>query len=146
MNQSLSLHASCLCDLAAPVVYAPCINELKEISILSEDEPPEGYIVNGTARKEMSRIAKAAHMQRDFAIYQPTFFGIETNVPTTLSTNDLGQTANFGKAPYVGMNDVPAFQSLNSSLSDSHVSSAYGSFRSVDSNISESSVHHNYPR
>ena len=49
--------------------------ELKEMSILSEDKAPEGFILNDHALNEMMRIAKAAYMRQNFRIYQPTFFG-----------------------------------------------------------------------
>ena len=112
---------------------------MKEISILSEDEPPEGYIVNDVARKEMTRIAKAAHMQKDFAIYLPTFFGLESTVDMGIHEDSQ---AHFGSSQSLGLNHLFPVASVNASLSESQVSSGFGSFRSVDSNISKSSVHH----
>ena len=107
--------------------------ELKEMSILSEDKPPEGFILNDYAFNEMLRIAKAAHMRQDFRIHQPTFFGTEDHAQKLQDNvfTSVGLHQNF---PSVSTSSSGI--SVNQTFSDPCIQSSVGSSRSVDSNIS----------
>ena len=109
---------------------------LKEMSILSEDKPPEGFILNDHAFNEMMRIAKAAHMRQDFRIYQGTFFGSDNHAhqlqDNVFNTPPLNQNFPSQSSSSSGI-------SVNNNFSDSYINSCVGSSRSVDSNISGAS-------
>ena len=109
------------------------------MSILFEDKPPEGYILNDEARSEMERIAKAGHMNPGFVIPEPTFFGIRNEQPDPSVQRNLRSTPT---TPFVSAySDHGSFSSVHSS-SGPYDSSFAGSSRSVDSNISHCSHCH----
>ena len=114
---------------------------MNELSILSQDATPEGFIVNDEAHNEMMHIGRAAHLKHDFKIFQPTFFTFGK------SDENIAKPHVQSTALIPGLNDLEkdalsSLISLASSLSvpGSYGSSGLGSSRSVDSNISQSSV------
>ena len=114
---------------------------MNELSILSQDATPEGFIVNDEAHNEMMCIGRAAHLNHDFKIFKPTFFTFGK------SQENLAKPHVQSTSSIPGLNDVEkdALSSLLSlasslSVSGSNGSSELGSSRSVDSNISQSSV------
>ena len=116
-----------------------CNMPMNELSILSQDTTPEGFIVNDEAQNEMIWIGRAAHLNHDFKIFQRTFFFLghsDENVgkPRVQSTTSIPGVNNLPKDP------LASLLSLNSSLSGSYGGSGLGSSRSVDSSISQSSI------
>ena len=114
---------------------------MNELSVLSQDATPEGFIVNDEARNEMMHIARAAHLNHDFKIFQLTFFSLGK------SQEDFLRPLVQSSTSFPSVNDcqkdaLSSLLSLASSLSvsGSHGSSSACSSRSVDSNISQSSV------
>ena len=104
---------------------------MKEMNIIFDDCVPEGFIVNEEARNEMLRIGRAAHMKQDFTIFQPTFFSVRKHghVPQARNNPTFDLPQNY-----------PFMAGLGLQSSSSQGSSLFGSSRSVDSNISQSSV------
>ena len=111
--------------------------DMKEFCLLSEDKAQQGYVLNEAAINEMEHIAEAAHMKENFRIVQPSFFSAPKH-DHNLTDNILSTPKTLATSINSVENVFPSF-GLHSSYSTSHISSGVGSFRSVDSNISDNS-------
>ena len=124
--------------VAGTLQSADSDTELREMCMLMEDDDPEGFVVNHSVINKIKRIARAAHMNHEFTILQHSFFGHKPSsesIPRTLLSN--GDIIHGNLIQHHSVSSVSSEISLNSSnLEHSHL----GSFRSVDSNISQSSV------
>ena len=104
---------------------------MNELSLVTDNDAPQGFIINDEAKNEMLRIGRAAHLNHDFQIFQPTFFSFD-------------KFESNAKEPHVHgspHDPLSSLVSLGSNISGSYGGSrGIGSSRSVDSNISQSSV------
>ena len=110
---------------------------MTELSVFTDNSSPQGFIVNEEAKNEMLRIGRAAHLNHDFQIFQPTFFSLDQNQttaqqPSVHSSRTIPAVSNDPNDP------LASLLSLNSTTSGSF--GLGSSSRSVDSNISQSSV------
>ena len=109
---------------------------MTELSVFTDSSTPQGFIVNDEAKNEMLRIGRAAHLNHEFKIFQPTFFSLDQNETTAQqpSVHSSQSIPVFSPDP---QDPLSSLFSLNSTTSGSL---GIGSSRSVDSNISQTSV------
>ena len=112
------------------------------MSIIFEDSAPEGYFLNPEAISEILRITRNAHMNKDFKIMHPAFFGLNPACYQKPLRQNILATPNYPVQNF-GQGHLSSCTSLNSQPSTSQSSYASGSSRLVDSNISQASFGQN---
>ena len=119
--------------------------ELKEINLLLEDSGPEGYIINELAIAEMQRIARAAHMKKNFTVLQPTFFSTSNEEHKFPVPSNILTCPNYFPTQLPQHDQIASLLSLQSTTSGSSYStSVLASNASLDSGVSQGSLPGSY--